>query len=142
MLTTKRKLRDRKQFFLKVYILAALIVLGLVGGYVTSLKLFTKHGYLSPLVGVLSQESNQEDAIAAIKEKLTAQKIEVVSITMEDEKYKVVLKNDSEVIFSSKKDINTQISSLQFIMSRLTMEGRRFSRLDLTFDKPVIVLEK
>ncbi len=142
MLTTKRKIRERKQFLLKIYSLLGLVALSVLIGYFTSLKLFYKHGYISPLSSVLSQESQPSENTDAMKSKLLQQKIDVDSVTTENENYKITLKSGEEVIFSSNKDLSSQISSLQFIMSRLTMEGRRFKRLDLTFDKPVIVLEK
>ena len=142
MLTTKRKLRDRKQFLIKIYSLLGLIVLSVLIGYLTSLKLFYKHGYISPLSAVLSQDTQSNQDTDTVKEKLLQQKIDVDSVTSENDNYKIILKSGEEVIFSSHKDLSQQISSLQFILSRLTMEGRRFTRLDLSFDKPVIVLEK
>lgn len=142
MLTTKRKLRERKRLLTKTYILIGLVLLSSLASYLLSVKLFFKHGYISPLAHIVSQvEENSQDT-GIVKEKLFQQKIDVASVTNENEKYKIVLTDESEIIFSSQKDLNQQISSLQFIMSRLTMEGRRFTRLDLTFDKPVIVLKK
>ena len=64
------------------------------------------------------------------------------SVLSEDDTYLVKLGEDQIVVFSAKKNLENQISSLQFILSRLTMEDREFSRLDLRFDKPIIVLEK
>ncbi len=55
--------------------------------------------------------------------------------------YKLKLEDSGIVIISSDKDLNSEISSLQFILSRLTMEGKQFTLLDLRFDKPVIVLK-
>lgn len=52
----------------------------------------------------------------------------------------VVLKEDQEVLLSSKNPLPLQISSLQLVLSRLTIEGKRFERLDFRFDKPIIVL--
>lgn len=54
--------------------------------------------------------------------------------------YLIKLENDVEVKVTTQKDIDKQISSLQLIYSRLTMEGRQFVSLDLRFEKPVIVL--
>lgn len=51
----------------------------------------------------------------------------------------VKLKNDEEVLLSSKKSLAVQVSSLQLILSRLTIEGKRIAKLDLRFDNPVIV---
>jgi hypothetical protein len=48
------------------------------------------------------------------------------------------LSNKSEIFLTRDKDINPQLASLQFILSRLTMEGKGFRSLDLRFDKPII----
>lgn len=60
--------------------------------------------------------------------------------TSKDAAYVVTLPDNAEVLLA-KENIPTQIASLQHITSRLTMEGKRFTRLDLRFDRPVIVLK-
>lgn len=143
MLTQKKKLRDRKHKLQKVYILIGLMGLGFVAAYIVSFKIFPQVTYISPLAAVLSDTSSHEDEdIGLIQESLKKSTIEVDTIDGKDAIYHIKLKNNAEIVLSAKKDLHSQLSSLQFIMSRLTMEGRKFSRLDLTFDKPVIVLEK
>ena len=71
---------------------------------------------------------------------LNKKQIAFTSIKKQDDSYIVTLQDNSKVTFSSQKDIMTQIASLQYILSHLTMEGRQFSSLDLRFDQPVIVL--
>ncbi|HEX8931740.1 MAG TPA: hypothetical protein VF810_01135 [Patescibacteria group bacterium] len=143
MFTTKRKiLRSRKQLFTKIYILVGLILFGAVIGYFLGNKLFVKNGYLSPISKLgLSITSSQEDGINLVEEQLTKQKIEVASLKYQDASYVVTLKNGGLVYLSPQKDLNAQISSLQVILSRLTMEGKLFTQLDLRFDKPVILLK-
>lgn len=58
-----------------------------------------------------------------------------------DTSYKIVLFSGEEVYLSSQKSLAEQISSLQRILSRLTIEGKHFVRLDVRFDKPVITLK-
>lgn len=144
MLTQKRKQRDRKRKLQKIYILFGLMVAGMAAAYITSLRLFPENGYISPLASkVLSQTASQEEeAVERIRDRLKNSDFQVETIESKDETYIIKLANNVEVVFSAKKDLNEQISSLQFIHQRLTMEGSRFSRLDLRFDKPVIVLEK
>ncbi|MBI2442558.1 MAG: hypothetical protein HYV40_01460 [Candidatus Levybacteria bacterium] len=60
--------------------------------------------------------------------------------TASDSAYIVTLPDNVEVVMK-KDDLSSQIASLQLISRRLTMEGKRFSRLDLRFDRPVIVLK-
>lgn len=45
---------------------------------------------------------------------------------------------DEEVILSLQKNITLQIASLQLTIAHLTIEGKRFHRLDFRFDKPII----
>ena len=55
-----------------------------------------------------------------------------------DLSYKIFIKDNGIVFLSEKKDIGTQIDSLQLILNRLTIEGKRFKILDFRFDKPII----
>lgn len=144
MLTQKRKLRERKQKFKKVYIVMGLMLLSGVTSYFLSLRLFPPKGFISPLSANAATESSyvDDEKVDIIRKALAKEKIEIESISHEGDSFVVTLTGGAKVVLSAKKDINVQISSLQFILQRLTMEGRRFSRLDLTFDKPVIVLEK
>lgn len=47
--------------------------------------------------------------------------------------------SDQAVIFSSKKDPNLQLDSLQFVLSKAKIDGTKIAKIDLRFDKPVIV---
>lgn len=51
------------------------------------------------------------------------------------------LETGEEILLSPNKSLEPQISSLQLILSRLTIEGKRFLRLDFRFEKPVIVFK-
>jgi len=53
----------------------------------------------------------------------------------------VWLEKDIKVVFSSKKESQIQIDSLQFILSRAKIEGRIVRKIDLRFDKPVVNYE-
>ena len=99
--------------------------------------------YVSPLASVkgMKTEAAKDDNHVLIEKQLKAKHIPFNSVKAEDDKYIITLQDDAKVTFSAKKDIMTQISSLQFILSRLTMEGKLFSQLDLRFEKPVITLK-
>lgn len=144
MLATKRKIiRSRKQLLTRIYILAGLIILGCVVGFLLAQKLFVKNSYLSPLSKLQEKNLSQADTenIDLLTDGLKQQKIDVASVKQQDVSYVVTLKDGATIIFSAQKNINSQISSLQVILSRLTMEGRLFRQLDLRFDKPVILLK-
>lgn len=144
MLTQKRKLRDRKQKLTKIYMLLGLILFGGVISYIVSLNLLLPKSIISPLASNVTAASfyEEEGKTDLIRSELQKRKIAIQSIHQEGDSYRIILDNDAEVVLSAKRDLTRQISSLQFILQRLTMEGRLFSRLDLRYDKPVIVLDK
>lgn len=93
--------------------------------------------FISPLPAASQPESNLIDN--KIKSELNKQQIGYKKIdTTQELYYTVILTNEKVVLLSANKDIGSQIASLQFILNRLTMEGREFKVLDLRFDKPVI----
>lgn len=47
------------------------------------------------------------------------------------------LHNGAVVIFSSKKNFSGQIASLQLMLSRLTIEGKKLKQLDFRYANPV-----
>jgi hypothetical protein len=53
----------------------------------------------------------------------------------------VWLEDGKEALFSLKKEIQVQVDSLQFILSRSKIEGRKIKKIDLRFDKPVVNYE-
>ena len=142
MLQNSRKSKNRKK---KVVRIIALVILAasvsIASGYFFAVQQKQRQTLISPLAqGVLGKSvSNDDSDISYIKEKLSKLTIDLTSIVASGSSYRLTLKDGEEVIFSSQKSLDSQISSLQFITLHLTMEGRRFHRLDLRFDKPVIV---
>lgn len=97
------------------------------------LRFFQDSGfYINPLLpqGIYSND--------VVEKRLNEKKIEFKKITQEEGAVRVILKDDSEVIFSSKKDVGTQVSSLQLTLSRLTIEGKKLKIIDFRFSNPVI----
>ncbi len=91
-----------------------------------------------PINYQINSESDNDQQLLALKKLLKEKNIEHTGITVSGRIFVLNLKDKSKVILSTDKDLPTQIASLQFILARLTMESRRFSELDLRFDKPVI----
>lgn len=78
---------------------------------------------------------------AAVEELLREKNVSYLFVTSsKDVEYIVTLPDNAEVFLGS-TNIPAQIDSLQLITRRLTMEGKRFIRLDLRFDRPVVVLK-
>jgi D-arabinose 1-dehydrogenase-like Zn-dependent alcohol dehydrogenase len=139
--------RKKKRSFQKV-LFVGLGGLGCVAAVVVGSLIFmaiekTQPEFVSPLASVSFARSNSADnKLATLKKQLDKEGIGYAKIEKaEDESYIVELKQGGTVTFSSQKDISAQIASLQLILSHLTMEGKLFSRLDLRFEKPVIVLK-
>ena len=139
--------RKRKRFFRKLLgvILVTLIVLsavGVGGYYLFSIK-FKKSLYVSPLSTKALNVPEENDPADQLKKSLKQKKIDFTDVKVaSNSSFLVILKDGGVVTFSSEKDILSQVSSLQFILARLTMEGREVRTLDLRFSKPVIVFEK
>jgi len=100
-----------------------------------------KNTYISPLAANFSTQQALGVAVTQdmIKEKLRKSGFSVKNSTDYDNGYLVTLSTDEKIIFSKNKPLDEQISSLQLISSRFTIEGKQFVQLDLRFDRPVIV---
>ncbi|HUS51988.1 MAG TPA: hypothetical protein VMX77_00815 [Candidatus Bathyarchaeia archaeon] len=61
------------------------------------------------------------------------------SVRVSGQEIQLQFEGDLEVFFSSEKEASVQVGSLQLILSRTKIEGKRLKRVDLRFDKPVIV---
>lgn len=137
----KRNILLQRVLFLCTFISCVIIVFEII---YFSMQL-QKPKFLSPipfsntykkvLAAITSNSPKNE-----LSELLRKDSITVVSITnYNDNSLLVRLEKGEEIIFSSKKSIKLQVSSLQLILSRLTIEGKRIAKLDLRFDNPVIV---
>lgn len=94
---------------------------------------FGRNTYLSPLA------KEQKSKIITLEAELEKSNISFKTVSASSDASLVVqLVDGSVVILSSKKDIKRQISSLQLILSRLTIEGKKLKILDFRFDNPVV----
>jgi hypothetical protein len=139
--TSKNEARKLMSLLFPLSLVCAVISGVFLFSLITTLQ---KPAYLSPLsnLGIEAirpiDDSNRQILEKLLKEK----KIAHTKITPgPDSSYIIHLSGGEEATVSFDKDIKSQISSLQFILSRLTMEGRQFSRLDLRFDKPIIIFK-
>lgn len=95
-----------------------------------------KESVLSPQP-VLSM-STVSDPQGLIQHALEKQRLTPKSIVRKDGAIIVTLEENQEIIMAENGDIERELASLQLITRQLTMEGKRFVRVDLRFDKPVI----
>ena len=88
------------------------------------------------------EKINQEEILQTVKI-IMGMKLRLlepkVSLIINPREIEVWLTNETLVLFNSQKEIENQLDSLQFISSRSKMEGKQVKKIDLRFDKPIIV---
>ncbi len=90
-----------------------------------------------PIINPLSKDQTSNGKL--IMNSLREKKISYKDLeTTRDLKYKIIFEDNAEAIIDPKKDIESQITSLQLILSQLKIEGKAFKRLDFSFQKPII----
>ncbi len=134
-----------KRWFLKSISIFFLCLFVLLAYYLPTHYFFKKASFISPIPQVKTKSSQSKSTVSQ-RENLTAllkrSTIAFVDVSLSsDSSFTVLLATGEEILFSPQKNLESQISSLQLIASRLTIEGKRFSRLDFRFDKPVITLK-
>ena len=137
MFTRKRRLKKenknlnyRKAFvFLIICVVTAFALSFLYLNHIKSTD------YFNPVLQIVSGGNND------VAKYLNNAHIKYKKIATGEGFIKVILNDNSEVIFSSKKDLRVQVSSLQLTLSRLTIEGKKLKSLDFRFDNPVISFE-
>ena len=131
MLLPKRRIKQKI-----IRSLAASIFLSLVlfGGYL--FFSLSRPLFVSPLAkNINSQNKTLEDL-------LTSAHVPFASVSKtNDSMYKIILSNGMMVFLDPKKDLNSEVSSLQAILKQLTIEGKEAKSIDFRFDKPVIAFE-
>lgn len=125
----KKRRSNKKPWFVVV-----ILFLVITGGILFYYFFFNNNAlFISPIAITKFKESIK------LENALRDSSIKYIKITPQsDLSFMVELIDKEEVIFSSKKDIQSQIASLQLITKRLTIEGKRFKRLDFRYDKPLI----
>jgi len=128
----KRRKNRKKVFFFKAVLVLFMIILLLLFVYILYLY-FKKPVIISPL-GEKTISKIQTITDSLIKNHIPYTSIETAS----DSSYLVNLSDGGQVIISGAKDIGIQISSLQLILKRLTIEGKRIKKVDFRFEKPLL----
>ena len=132
----KRKIKTRFFQQIKIFFIALMGMFVLLGAIYLIFSLFfpQKQLFISPLSLQKNENRNQ------INDLLQKSGIPFASVENgNDSTYLVNLKDGGQVIIAQDKNVQNQISSLQLILSRLTIEGKRFKSLDFRYDKPVVL---
>ena len=141
---TSRRVRKEQKAKLTLFgIGIAAFVLTLV---VLAVMFIHPESLVSPLAVerkvVLAEARKVTKDTKKIKRYLDEKKVAYATIDrLSDSSYAIHLKSGEEVFLSDDKDILEQLTSLQLILARLTMEGKQIFRLDFRYDKPVVVLK-
>lgn len=125
----RSKYRIKTLFILLLFLLLSLVIIE----YLYLNFSFGRTSFISPIAKI------NQSKIALLENALEKQKIAFTSTSLNsDSSFTVELTEGGEVILSSKKDLDSQLSSLQLILSRLTIEGKKLKKLDFRFDNPIV----
>ena len=136
MFQRKRQLKKdqgkvRKKFYFKILVL----VLGVLAVF----EVLYFNFYFGKFVIVSPLSKNTSSNILMVENQFGKKNISYSKVTEEpDGSVSVILKEGGEVIIAPKKNLNTQLSSLQLMLSRLTIDGKRLKTLDFRYDNPVV----
>lgn len=141
---TKRKNRKIKKifflFFGLIFFLLAIVVI--VFHKKSSIVSPVPNSFLlKSLKNVSTSDLRMFDKTKSIEESLKKSDIPFSKVMVSTgSSYIVFLSEGGEVIISPNKDLSFQISSLQLVLSRFTIEGKKFRSLDFRYDRPVVTL--
>jgi cell division septal protein FtsQ len=128
-LLKKEKLKGKIRLVFFILAILLILVLGIEILYFN----FVKVTVISPLA------KSKVSRLVTLENELSKNQITFSAASAnQDGSYTVKLLAGGEVILSSKKDIGSQLSSLQLMLSRLTIEGKKLKTLDFRFDNPVV----
>ncbi len=128
-----KKEKAKKRFKLTLMILFFLLIILILTEFFYLNFYSPRSNFISPIA------KNSKSSLGSLESKFEEKKISYTKMSASsDGSFIVKLSGGGEVILSSKKDIGSQLSSLQLILSRLTIEGKRLKSLDFRFDNPVV----
>lgn len=149
----KRKLNKKKRLLFKstFFIIVVISVVLSIGIY-TGVYFYIKHqqsAYISPVPmdknsynrfkTVLGTSSFSEKTL--VESLLAKNNISYDSVIGSESAILVTLGDKQKIVFSNNKNIASQISSLQLVLSRFTIEGKKFNYLDFRFERPIVVFK-
>jgi len=135
MLQKRRLKKERSKYRIKtlLILLICLSLLIVITEYLYLNFSFGRTTFISP-IGKVSKSQ-----VASLENALDKKNISFASANVNsDGSFTVELRDGGELILSSKKDLENQLSSLQLILSRLTIEGKKLKKLDFRYDNPVV----
>jgi hypothetical protein len=127
----KEKVKYRLKIIFIVFLFLSLLIA--TAEYLYLNFSFGRAVFISPLAKI------NQSKVARLESVLDKEKIAFLSVSQNlDGSFTVELKDGGVIILSAKKDLDSQLSSLQLILSRLTIEGKKLNKLDFRYDNPVV----
>lgn len=143
-LIINRKVKRTRKKIITVSIMAGVGICLLL--LVTVGLILTKAKIISPVSLTVQNKKiyfiDSHLAEQKIKELLDKYNISFSEVTTGHDIIRIALKDDSQALLSPNKNIENQIASLQLLTNNFTIEGKVMKRIDLRFDKPVVVFTK
>lgn len=147
MWSRKRLLKKEQSVFARKRLLMISFFFGGLGIIFVLVGLFVQKAeplFTSPLPEITATIPREESSNISNETKEILKKKQIEFSALSESKgrsFVITLKDGGEVIITDDKDLDGQLASLQRIVSQLTMEGKKIKRLDLRFDRPVLVLQ-
>lgn len=81
----------------------------------------------------------QQDSLTKLNVMLSQANLPVFNLQKQDESSAIAsLSGDIQVTFSLTKDLSNQVATLQVILARFRIEGRKVNRIDLRYNNVVV----
>lgn len=134
----KEKQKNKKTFHRFLVGLILLLLLGGVAFYGIFKNIDIRKPTFFKKELIIPVPSN--DPLKELESRLSRENIPINFPLMATESgISATLSEGGQIIFSREKDFNSQVDSLQIILSRLKIEGKKVKKVDFRFDKPVVV---
>lgn len=97
-------------------------------------------GFASVLASA-TQQPNTYALQKAVEDQLQKHSLAFSSISINENTITIHLSEEIDVLIAANKDIGQQIDSLQVTLDNLTIEDKRISRVDMRFERPVVIFK-
>lgn len=128
--------KGRKRVRIAIFFLAILLIISTFGYLIKTWRqndffLFQSEKILKPMTGISSERE--------LVEEFSKTDVRVISLSIIGEKeLEASISGGTKVLLKTEK-IAQQVSSLQVMLSRFKIEGRIPKKIDLRFEKPIVV---
>ncbi|MCL5675939.1 MAG: hypothetical protein M1120_02330 [Patescibacteria group bacterium] len=140
LLNKKTKIAGLIKSFIKIFLFIAVIIFFgfiLIKGWEYGPSVINKYSII--MNNTLLKPVSREDSLTKLGVILSGANLPVVSLQNIDiNSAQASLSGNIQVTFSLTKDFSNQVATLQVILARFRIEGRRVNRIDLRFNNAVV----